>query len=45
MRTTPERGHANTPDARVAVFARTHETTVEDLWNACANPERLRRWY
>jgi uncharacterized protein YndB with AHSA1/START domain len=32
-------------DARVAVFKRTYETTVEDLWDACTNPERLRRWY
>ena len=31
--------------ARVAVFARTYETTIEDLWDACTNPERLRRWY
>lgn len=31
--------------ARVAVFTRTYETTVEDLWDACTNPERLRRWY
>jgi uncharacterized protein YndB with AHSA1/START domain len=32
-------------DARVAVFTRTYETTVEDLWDACTNPERLSRWY
>jgi uncharacterized protein YndB with AHSA1/START domain len=31
--------------ARVAVFTRTYETTAEDLWDACTNPERLRRWY
>jgi uncharacterized protein YndB with AHSA1/START domain len=31
--------------ARVAVFTRVYETTVEDLWDACTNPERLRRWY
>ena len=31
--------------ARVAVFTRTYATTVEDLWYACTNPERLRRWY
>lgn len=28
--------------ARVAVFTRTYETTAEDLWDACTNPERLR---
>jgi uncharacterized protein YndB with AHSA1/START domain len=32
-------------EARVAVFTRTYQTTVEDLWDACTNPERLRRWY
>lgn len=32
-------------DARVAVMTRTYETTVEDLWDACTNPERLARWY
>ena len=31
--------------ARVAVFTRTYQTTVEDLWDACTNPERLCRWY
>jgi uncharacterized protein YndB with AHSA1/START domain len=31
--------------ARVAVFTRVYGTTVEDLWDACTNPERLRRWY
>jgi uncharacterized protein YndB with AHSA1/START domain len=32
-------------EARVAVFTRAYQTTVEDLWDACTNPERLRRWY
>lgn len=32
-------------EARVAVFTRTYETTVEDLWDACTKPERLARWY
>jgi uncharacterized protein YndB with AHSA1/START domain len=32
-------------EARVAVFTRTYETTVEDLWDACTTPERLGRWY
>jgi uncharacterized protein YndB with AHSA1/START domain len=32
-------------DARVAVFTRTYPTTIDDLWDACTNPERLRRWY
>jgi uncharacterized protein YndB with AHSA1/START domain len=43
----PELRHRPIPagDARVAVFTRTYETTLEDLWDACTNPERLRRWY
>lgn len=32
-------------EARVAVFTRIYQTTIEDLWDACTNPERLRRWY
>jgi uncharacterized protein YndB with AHSA1/START domain len=32
-------------EARVAVFTRSYATTLEDLWDACTNPERLRRWY
>jgi uncharacterized protein YndB with AHSA1/START domain len=32
-------------DARVAVLTRTYETSVEDLWDACTDPERLARWY
>jgi uncharacterized protein YndB with AHSA1/START domain len=32
-------------EARVAVFTRTYATSVEDLWDACTNPERLSRWY
>ena len=32
-------------EARVAVFTRTYETTIDDLWDACTDPERLKRWY
>src|SRR5258708_32256275 len=32
-------------EARVAVFTRTYETTIDDLWQACTDPERLKRWY
>jgi uncharacterized protein YndB with AHSA1/START domain len=32
-------------EARVALFTRAYATNVEDLWDACTNPERLRRWY
>ena len=43
----PKLRHRTIPagEARVAVFTRTFETTIEDLWDACTDPERLRRWY
>lgn len=31
--------------ARVAVFRRTYDAPVDDVWEACTSPERLRRWY
>jgi uncharacterized protein YndB with AHSA1/START domain len=34
-----------TGEARVAVFTRTYEASLDDLWDACTNPERLSRWY
>jgi len=39
------RGKIPAGEARVAVFTRTYPTTIADLWDACTNPERLRRWY
>ena len=32
-------------EARCAVFRRTYDASVEDVWDACTSPERLRRWY
>jgi uncharacterized protein YndB with AHSA1/START domain len=32
-------------EARVAVFTRTYDASVDDVWDACTDPERLRRWY
>ena len=32
-------------EARVAVFRRTYDAPVEDVWDACTDPDRLRRWY
>jgi uncharacterized protein YndB with AHSA1/START domain len=32
-------------EARVAVFTRVYETSPEDLWDACTDPDRLARWY
>lgn len=31
--------------ARSAVFRRRYDASVEDVWDACTDPERLRRWY
>lgn len=44
---TPELRHRTigAGAARVAVLTRTYDTSVEDLWDACTNPERLARWY
>jgi len=32
-------------EARSAVFRRVYEAPVEDVWEACTDPARLRRWY
>ncbi len=32
-------------EARVAVFKRGYNAPIEDVWDACTNPERLSRWY
>ncbi len=32
-------------EARVAVFTRFYDAPVDDVWDACTNPERLARWY
>ncbi|MGX7682042.1 SRPBCC domain-containing protein [Jatrophihabitans sp. DSM 45814] len=32
-------------EARCAVFRRTYDAPIEDVWDACTNPARLRRWY
>jgi uncharacterized protein YndB with AHSA1/START domain len=32
-------------EARVATISRVYPTTVEDLWEACTDPERLPRWF
>ncbi len=31
--------------ARTATLARTYPTDVDDLWAACTEPERLKRWF
>src|ERR1051325_1329587 len=31
--------------AKAVVAARTYDTSVEDLWDALTNPERIPRWF
>jgi uncharacterized protein YndB with AHSA1/START domain len=38
-RTVPE------GDARTLVLRRTYDATVEDVWDACTDPERIGRWF
>jgi uncharacterized protein YndB with AHSA1/START domain len=46
-RTTHELGRRVIPagEARTATFRRTYDADVADVWDACTNPDRLRRWY
>jgi len=32
-------------EARAVILTRTYATDLEDLWDACTNPERLPRWF
>jgi uncharacterized protein YndB with AHSA1/START domain len=32
-------------EARTLTIARVYDTSVEDLWDACTNPERIPRWF
>jgi uncharacterized protein YndB with AHSA1/START domain len=32
-------------EARAVVLARTYPTDLEDMWDACTNPERVPRWF
>jgi hypothetical protein len=32
-------------EARTVVIARTYEAPLEDVWDACTNPERIPRWF
>lgn len=43
----PELIHETLPagQARTAVFRRTYDASIEDVWDACTDPERLARWY
>ena len=32
-------------EARTSTISRTYDAGVEDLWDACTNPERIPRWF
>src|SRR3954447_14817807 len=32
-------------EARSLTIARVYDTSLEDLWDACTNPERIPRWF
>jgi uncharacterized protein YndB with AHSA1/START domain len=32
-------------EARTTVVAQTYDATIEDVWDACTNPERIPRWF
>jgi uncharacterized protein YndB with AHSA1/START domain len=32
-------------EARTVIVARTYDADLEDLWDACTNPERIPRWF
>jgi uncharacterized protein YndB with AHSA1/START domain len=32
-------------EARIATVSQTYDADVEDVWDACTNPERLPRWF
>ena len=32
-------------DARTLTISRVYDTGIEDLWDACTNPERIPRWF
>ncbi|QDE70519.1 MULTISPECIES: SRPBCC family protein [Myxococcus] len=44
VREVESREHEGKP-ARVVVATRDYDTTVEDLWDALTNPERIPRWF
>ncbi|MEV4497876.1 SRPBCC family protein [Micromonospora arborensis] len=32
-------------EARVSTLSQTYQATLDDLWDACTNPERIPRWF
>lgn len=43
-RVVEDREHAGQP-VKVVIASRAYDTTVDDLWDALTNPERLPRWF
>jgi uncharacterized protein YndB with AHSA1/START domain len=44
IREVQNREHEGRP-ARVVVASCTYDTTIQDLWDAISNPERIQRWF
>ena len=44
QRRVGSRAHDGSP-ARILTISQTYATDVEDLWDACTNPERIPRWF
>lgn len=32
-------------EGRIVIVSRTYDTDIDDLWDACTNPERIPRWF
>jgi uncharacterized protein YndB with AHSA1/START domain len=32
-------------EARTVTISRTYDATLDEVWDACTNPERIRRWF
>ena len=32
-------------EARMVTIARSYDAPIEDVWDACTNPERIPRWF
>lgn len=42
-----ELGAKNIPagEGKVVLLRRSYDTTIDDVWDACTDPERLKRWF
>ncbi|MEE2035511.1 SRPBCC family protein [Rhodococcus chondri] len=45
VRRTVGRRALDTGEASVVTISRSYPTTVDDLWDACTDPERIPRWF